>query len=67
MLDFHIKGDVCDELWRFALEEVNAKEIILEASTETKAKWFDAIFKKMNEFWNEEEEIRIARYLINKG
>ena len=65
MLDFHIKSDVCDELWRFALEEVDTKESVSKASIETKAKWFDAIFNKMIKIWDEEEKIRMARYYIN--
>lgn len=59
-----LKSDIYDELLICALDVDHTYQS--NATDEIKAKWFDAIFKKINEGYIEEEELREARRNIIK-
>ena len=54
-----LKSDVCDELLFRAIDVDDT--YWSKATNEIKAKWFDAIFQRINEIYSEEEELREAR------
>ena len=59
-----VESKLYEELWRHALE-VHPKFNIEKASDKDKALWFDAMFDKMNKFWNFEQEVdRAVNHLI---
>lgn len=58
------ESEIYTELWRYALQ-VHPMFHLNRASDKDKAMWFDAMFDKMNKFWNFEQEVdRAINHLI---